>query len=96
MHKEIDESFEFQQKRHDIDLFEYPDTEFKKFKLSAQRSKLFGKSLNVKGNRFYARATTSRTGILDCSKLPRISTTKISSRKSPLLPMVRIMVWCCS
>ena len=71
VHKEINESFEFQQKRHDIDLFEYPDTEFKKFKLSAQKevNYLVKEFECRKAADSYARATTSRTGILDCSKL---------------------------
>jgi len=71
VHKEIDQSFEYQQKHYEINLFECPDTMFKKFKLSAQKevNYLVKEFECRKAADSYARATTARTGVLDCSKL---------------------------
>jgi hypothetical protein len=81
VHKEIDHSFEHQQNLHNEygkekgftpkDLYKETDMEFKKFKSSAQ------KEVNYLVKEFecrksadqYARATTSRTGVLDTTKL---------------------------
>jgi hypothetical protein len=81
VHKEIDNSFKHQQKIHNecaeekkfvaINLYEESDREFKKFKSSS------GKEVNYLVKEFecrkaadsYARSTTARTGILDCTKL---------------------------
>lgn len=81
VHKDINDSFAHQQKIHiehaeergynPINLYNESDTEFKKFKSSAQ------KEVNYLVKEFecrkaadqYARASTARTGILDCTKL---------------------------
>jgi hypothetical protein len=81
VHKEIDDSFVHQQKQHNehAKLHKYspknvymePDTEFKKFKTSAQ------KEVNYLVKEFecrkaadqYARASTARTGVLDTARL---------------------------
>jgi len=53
------------------ELFQYPDDEFAKFKRSSQRevNYLVKEFECKKAADSYARATTARTGILDCSKL---------------------------
>ena len=81
VHKEIDNSFAYQQKMFDDkrssfdlqpnNLFETADEEFKKFKQSAQ------KEVNYLVKEFecrkaadqYARASTARTGVLDTARL---------------------------
>ena len=81
VHKDIDTSFNHQQKLHNehaknmgytpANLYKESDTEFKKFKSSAQ------KEVNYLVKEFecrkaadqYARATTARTGVLDTSRL---------------------------
>jgi len=81
VHKDIDDSFEHQQKLHNehskdngyapINLYAEVDIDFKKFKASAQ------KEVNYLVKEFecrkaadqYARASTARTGILDTSRL---------------------------
>ena len=56
---------------HDPYLFVYVDSEFMKFKKSAQKevNYLVKEFECRKSANSYARATTSRTGVLDCSKL---------------------------
>ena len=56
---------------HDPYLFDYVDSEFLKFKKSAQKevNYLVKEFECRKSANSYARATTSRTGVLDCSKL---------------------------
>ena len=56
---------------HDPYLFDYVDGEFRKFKTSAQKevNYLVKEFECKKSANSYARATTSRTGVLDCSKL---------------------------
>ena len=56
---------------HDPYLFDYVDGEFIKFKKSAQKevNYLVKEFECRKSANSYARATTSRTGVLDCSKL---------------------------
>ena len=56
---------------HDPYLFDYVDREFVKFKKSAQKevNYLVKEFECRKSANSYARATTSRTGVLDCSKL---------------------------
>ena len=56
---------------HDPYLFDYVDGEFMKFKKSAQKevNYLIKEFECRKSANSYARATTSRTGVLDCSKL---------------------------
>ena len=53
------------------ELFQYPDNEFAKFKISARKevNYLVKEFECKKAADSYARATTSRTGVLDCSKL---------------------------
>jgi hypothetical protein len=81
VHKEIDDSFVYQQKQHNEhaklhkyspkNVYTEPDTEFKKFKTSAQ------KEVNYLVKEFecrkaadqYARASTARTGVLDTARL---------------------------
>jgi hypothetical protein len=81
VHKEIDTSFEHQQKLHNnhakekgfnpTNLYEKTDIEFRKFKSSAQ------KEVNYLVKEFecrkaadqYARASTARTGVLDTARL---------------------------
>jgi hypothetical protein len=81
IHKEIDNSFDQQQKQHNqhaqsnnhtqINLYLESDAEFKKFKSSAQ------KEVNYLVKEFecrkaadqYARASTARTGVLDTARL---------------------------
>ena len=81
VHKDIDNSFEHQQKIHNqhakdnqytpVNLYKESDLEFKKFKSSAQ------KEVNYLVKEFecrkaadqYARASTARTGILDTTRL---------------------------
>jgi len=81
VHKDINNSFEHQQKIHiehatdkgytPANLYKETDIEFKKFKVSAQ------KEVNYLVKEFecrkaadqYARTSTARTGILDCTKL---------------------------
>ena len=81
VHKEIDQSFSHQQKLHNewakdkevtpTNLYQQSDTDFKKFKTSAQ------KEVNYLVKEFecrkaadqYARASTARTGVLDTARL---------------------------
>ena len=53
------------------ELFQYPDNEFAKFKISARKevNYLVKEFECKKAADSYARATTCRTGVLDCSKL---------------------------
>ena len=81
VHDDIDKCFSQQQKSHNeimqekgypiTNLFETSDTEFKKFKMSAQKevNYLIKEFECRKAADSYARATTARTGVLDCSKL---------------------------
>ena len=81
VHKDIDDSFTHQQKLHNehakgkgytpVNLYKESDTDFKKFKSSAQ------KEVNYLVKEFecrkaadqYARASTARTGVLDTTRL---------------------------
>jgi hypothetical protein len=72
IHKEIDACFNFQQNnRPDEKLFESVDVEFRKFKSSAQKevNYLVKEFECRKAADSYARATTSRTGVLDTARL---------------------------
>jgi hypothetical protein len=81
VHKDIDTSFVHQQVLHinhakdkgytPINLYKESDTEFKKFKTSAQRevNYLVKEFECRKAADQYARATTSRTGVLDTARL---------------------------
>ena len=56
---------------HNPEVFEYVDAEFIKFKRSAQKevNYLVKEFECRKAADSYARATTARTGVLDCTKL---------------------------
>jgi len=81
VHNDIDMCFSKQQEMHNehaeenefksMNLFEAVDLEFKKFKQSAQKevNYLVKEFECKKAADSYARATTARTGVLDCSKL---------------------------
>jgi len=78
VHKAIDDSFSHQQKIHDeheeknaFNLYELVDTEFKKFKVSAQKevNYLVKEFECKKAADQYSRSTTARTGVLDTARL---------------------------
>ena len=70
IHEHIDEYFDIQKDRLDT-IFDRVDSEYKEFKKSAQKevNYLVKEFECKKAADSYARATTSRTGVLDCSKL---------------------------
>ena len=72
VHKETDLFFEHQQKRFESsNMYEKVDSEYVEFKRSAQKevNYLVKEFECKKAADSYARATTSRTGVLDCTKL---------------------------
>ena len=72
IHDYIDDWFNLQQEKYEaLNLYEKVDTEFKKFKQTAQKevNYLVKEFECRKSADSYARATTSRTGVLDTSKL---------------------------
>jgi hypothetical protein len=81
VHKEIDQSFDQQQNQHNAwakdkeitpaNLYQESDTEFRKFKSSAQKevSYLVKEFECRKAADQYARASTARTGVLDTARL---------------------------
>jgi hypothetical protein len=72
VHKDIDASFKFQQDNRPTEkLFEDVDLQFKKFKVSAQKevNYLVKEFECRKAADSYARASTSRTGVLDTARL---------------------------
>ena len=74
VHKYIDDKFKTQEKfveDLDIDIFDEVDAQFFQFKRSAQKevTYLVKEFECKKAADSYARATTARTGVLDCSKL---------------------------
>ena len=72
VHKDIDASFKFQQDNRPTEkLFEDVDLQFKKFKVSAQKevNYLVKEFECRKAADSYARASTSRTGTLDTTRL---------------------------
>ena len=74
VHQYSDKIFNTQEelgKKVDVDVFELVDQEFVKFKRSAQKevNYLVKEFECKKAADSYARATTSRTGVLDCTKL---------------------------
>jgi len=98
VHKDIDNSFAHQQKIHNgwaqeknitpANLYKESDTEFKKFKSSAQ------KEVNYLVKEFecrkaadqYARASTARTGVLDTSRLHTYKYNEDLFKKVSVLP----------
>ena len=71
IHQEIDRWFNLQQESFTHNIFERTDEEFVKFKRNAQKevNYLVKEFECRKAADSYARATTSRTGVLDCFKL---------------------------
>ena len=78
VHKAIDDSFFHQQKNHNehegknaFNLYDFVDTEFKKFKVSAQKevNYLVKEFECKKAADQYSRSTTARTGVLDTTRL---------------------------
>jgi len=76
VHKEIDSCFNYQQDKIDRgdyprNIFENVDDDYRKFKKSAQKevNYLVKEFECKKAADSYARATTARTGVLDCTKL---------------------------
>ncbi len=98
VHKDIDTSFAHQQKLHEehakekgytaINLYRESDTEFKKFKTSAQRevNYLVKEFECRKAADQYARATTSRTGVLDTARLHTYKYNEDLFKKVSLIP----------
>jgi len=98
VHKDIDACFGQQQKNHDqmcddrkwdrVNLFKYPDEQFKKFKLSAQKevNYLVKEFECRKAADSYSRATTARTGVLDTSRLHSYKYTEDLFKKVSVIP----------
>ena len=98
VHKEIDASFNHQQKKYNevcderkwdrVNLFKYADEDYKKFKLSAQKevNYLVKEFECRKAADSYARATTARTGILDTSRLHSYKYTEDLFKKVSVIP----------
>ena len=100
VHKDIDSSFTQQQKSYEqllknnykhlpIDnLFENADTEFKKFKLSAQKevNYLVKEFECRKAADSYARASTARTGVLDTARLHSYKFSEDLFKKVTVIP----------
>jgi len=97
VHKEIDYSFkvqstlwedEMKRKEHLIPLFEEVDAEFLKFKKDAQKevNYLVKEFECKKAASAYARATTSRTGVLDTTKLQTYKFNEDLFKKVTVLP----------
>jgi hypothetical protein len=98
VHREIDSSFRQQQLNHDeiclennyksTNLFEQSDNEYRKFKISAQ------KEVNYLVKEFecrkaadqYARASTSRTGVLDTARLHSYKFSEDLFKKVTVIP----------
>lgn len=99
VHKEINSSFEYQQKLHTdhvkengygkpSNLYKEADTEYKKFKISAQRevNYLVKEFECRKAADSYARASTARTGVLDTSRLHSYKFSEDLFKKVTVLP----------
>lgn len=71
VHKEIDECFNYQVQNVGREIFKSSDLEYRKFKISAQKevNYLVKEFECKKAADSYARAATSRTGVLDCARL---------------------------
>ena len=71
IHNEIDNWFNHQKNQFDFNLFEQEDGDYVKFKRNAQKevNYLVKEFECRKAADSYARATTARTGVLDCTKL---------------------------
>jgi len=93
VHKEIDSCFEKQQKGRiesglDPLIFKFSDAEFKKFKISAQKevNYLVKEFECRKAADSYARASTARTGVLDCSRLHNYKFSEDLFKKVTVIP----------
>jgi len=98
IHKDIDASFNHQQKKSNemcdernwdrVNLFKYADEDYKKFKLSAQKevNYLVKEFECRKAADSYARATTARTGVLDTSRLHSYKYTEDLFKKVSVIP----------
>ncbi len=93
VHTEINNSFRTQQESYNSvntpkDLFELTDEEFKKFKLSAQKevNYLVKEFECRKAADSYARASTSRTGVLDTARLHSYKFSEDLFKKVTILP----------
>ena len=100
VHKDIDSCFNQQQKSYEQNLknnykhlpinslFENADTEFKKFKLSAQKevNYLVKEFECHKAADSYARASTSRTGVLDTARLHSYKFSEDLFKKVTVIP----------
>ena len=88
VHKEIDDSFNDQQSNFKYSLFQEVDYEYDQFKQDAQRevSYLVKEFECKKSASAYARATTSRTGVLDMEKLQTYKFNEDLFKKITVLP----------
>ena len=88
VHREIDNWFNHQQKQFTVDIFEKADQDFVKFKRSAQKevNYLVKEFECKKAADSYARATTSRTGVLDCGNLHTYKFNEDLFKKVTVLP----------
>ena len=88
VHREIDNWFNYQQNQVTFNMFEGADQEFVKFKRSAQKevNYLVKEFECKKAADSYARATTSRTGVLDCGNLHTYKFNEDLFKKVTVLP----------
>ena len=89
VHKDIDASFKFQQDNRPTEkLFEDVDLQFKKFKVSAQKevNYLVKEFECRKAADSYARASTSRTGVLDTARLHSYKFNEDLFKKVTIIP----------
>jgi hypothetical protein len=98
VHKDIDSAFNHQQEKNNqlcderswdrVNLFKYADEDYRKFKLSAQKevNYLVKEFECRKAADSYARATTSRTGVLDTSRLHSYKYTEDLFKKVSVIP----------
>jgi hypothetical protein len=98
VHKDIDASFDHQQKKHNemcddrkwdrVNLFQHTDEDYKKFKLSSQKevNYLVKEFECRKAADSYARATIARTGVLDTARLHSYKYTEDLFKKVSVIP----------
>jgi len=88
VHREIDNWFNYQQNQFTRNLFETVDQDFVKFKRSSQKevNYLVKEFECKKAADSYARATTSRTGVLDCGNLHTYKFNEDLFKKVTVLP----------
>jgi len=102
IHKYIEQSWiEQQEQKEDVNLFEHADKEFREYKASAQQEvNYLVKEFECKKSAdAYARAATSKTGVLDTSKLHTYKYNDDLFKKVTVLPdgknhgMIFILDW---